>query len=728
MTTTLRLDVPVDVQNQADLDRLNRQIDETGTKTDKTGSVMTGVFQGVGQAVTGFGIGLAKAGLDMAIDKIGDSIGLASDKAEAASKVNVLFGASADIVTAASEDAATSVGLSSGAYLTAAGDLGNLTTNLGFSGAEAANMSVDMLALAADMGSFNNADTTDVTEAMGAAFRGETEPIRRFGVMLDDASVKAKAVEMGLYDGIGAIDKNAKAQATYALILEQTTAAQGDFARTSDGLANTQKISAAKMDEAWTKVGESLTPIVADLLPIFADGVAWVAEQIAFVINAVKTWVDDNQELVTQIQRGFDALVSFASLIGGAVIATIGELAYRIGGLIGLVVDLAGALIDTGAAVVSVLSGDFAGAAEAGERALDRVGSFAENVQRAMGDTGRRAADEALAAAAVTTQAADEAASGVINNLAGGYAAGAPEVGAAAAEVAATIPDALEKVQPEVRQIAAQTPGEVAAGIRSARSAPIDAIDQLKTDLKNTLSPAKEIARLEGQLHNKFLAQGMHSQDPVVQHQAQQTLDTITTRLDELKGKATTAGQAGGAAVGTGLTSKDPAVQAAARSTTAVVTTQFDTLENGSRIAAQTANLTLASGLQAGTTGAQRAGENVAAAWGNALTRTVAGYRDEIGRAAAYATAPIHGQSPPKVGPLRNIDDWGSAIGGAWMDGLERALPQASVGGAAGAGGGGAVYNITVQAGVGDPVAIGAQTVAAIQAYERSGGRDWRAA
>ena len=158
-------------------------------------------------------------------------------------------------------DAATAVGLSSGAYLSLAGDLGNLTTNLGFTGDEAANMSVDMLSLAADMGSFNNAITEDVVFAMGAAFRGESEPIRQFGVFLDDATVKAKAMELGLYDGVGALDANAKASATYQLIMEQTTAAQGDFAETSTGLANSQKIAAAQQEEAWTKFGTALVPI-----------------------------------------------------------------------------------------------------------------------------------------------------------------------------------------------------------------------------------------------------------------------------------------------------------------------------------------------------------------------------------------------------------------------------------------------------------------------------------
>lgn len=281
----LPVEITTEVSGSADVEKLADGLDRVGDSATKTGSIATGVFQGIGQKVAEVGIGLAKAGVDLAIDAIGQSIDLASNKAEAASKNNVLFGDSYGIVEKASENAAETVGLSSGKYLEATGNLGNLITNLGFTGDEAANMSVDMLQLASDMGSFNNASTEEVTEAMGAAFRGETEPIRRFGVMLSEADVKNKAMTMGLYDGVGAIDKNAKAQATYQLILEQTTAAQGDFARTSDGYANSQKIAGAKIEEALTKVGDVILPLAATVVPMLADAVTAVVDVALGVVD-----------------------------------------------------------------------------------------------------------------------------------------------------------------------------------------------------------------------------------------------------------------------------------------------------------------------------------------------------------------------------------------------------------------------------------------------------------
>lgn len=289
MANPLQVDVNVDVSGLPELKDVSTELGKVGDASSKSGSLQKGVWQGVGQQVTRFGADILSSGISAGIDAIGDSVTLASDKAESASKAQNLFGSSYKTVEDASTNAARTVGLSSGKYLEQAGILGNLTTNLGYTGEQAAGMSVDMLQLAADVGSFNNAPTEDVVTAMGAAFRGETEPIRQFGVFLDDAAVKNQAMSMGLYDGVGAIDKNAKAQATYALILQGTQAAQGDFAETSTGLANTQKIAAAEQEEAWTKFGAALVPIATQFTELLTPAIQLVTQVLGVLADNLPT-------------------------------------------------------------------------------------------------------------------------------------------------------------------------------------------------------------------------------------------------------------------------------------------------------------------------------------------------------------------------------------------------------------------------------------------------------
>src|SRR3990167_2979634 len=133
----------------------------------------------------------------------------------------------------------------------------------------ATDMSMAMVTLAGDLASFNNASPEDVLLALRSGLSGESEPMRRFGVALSETAVKAKAMEMGIEGVDGVLTEAQKVQARYAIIMAQTSMAQGDFARTSDGMANKERILAAKMDDLKTKFGQVLLPIKM----LVADGV-----------------------------------------------------------------------------------------------------------------------------------------------------------------------------------------------------------------------------------------------------------------------------------------------------------------------------------------------------------------------------------------------------------------------------------------------------------------------
>lgn len=329
---------------------------QAGTGFSKLKTIGTGALLGIGIAAGQMATNLVKNFAFqlpmMALAKLGDAVDLASDKAENASKVQVLFGESSGIVEKASLSAATTVGMSSGKYLEMAGTLGNLVTNFGVTGDAAAGMSVDMIQLAADMGSFNNAEPTDVVYAMGAAFRGETEPIRKYGVMLSQAAVQEKALEMGLITAGEALDKTSKFQATYALILDQTTAAQGDFARTAAGYANQQRILAAQQEEAWTRLGEVIKPIALFITQAMSAIIVAIVGTVTEVANAFKSWIDNNQQLVSTVSelagvilnvlgKAFDFLVS---IVGTAIDVTSKLISLALGPLLPLTIAIAGAM------------------------------------------------------------------------------------------------------------------------------------------------------------------------------------------------------------------------------------------------------------------------------------------------------------------------------------------------------------------------------------------------
>jgi hypothetical protein len=208
----------------------------------------------------------------------GPAISAASDLEENLSKVNVIFGEGAKDIEEFAKTAATALGQSQNAVLTAAGTFGTFGKAAGLGGAELAAFSNDFTALASDLASFNNTSPEEAVNAIGAALRGEAEPLRAFGVLLNDATLKAAALELGIYSGSGALTDQQKILAAQKVIYDQTGDAQGDFAKTSDGLANSQRILSAEIKNLQVEIGKGLLPVVDAVLPFLTKFAAWASD------------------------------------------------------------------------------------------------------------------------------------------------------------------------------------------------------------------------------------------------------------------------------------------------------------------------------------------------------------------------------------------------------------------------------------------------------------------
>lgn len=195
----------------------------------------------------------------------------ASDLNEEISKSRQIFGGAAREIEAFGETAARSIGQSKQEAVAAASTFGIMGKAAGLTGTDLAQFSTKLVTLSSDLASFNNAKPDEVVQALGAALRGEAEPMRRFGVLLNDAALKAEAMAMGIYKGKGPLDQQAKILAANSLILKQTTDAQGDFIRTSDSAANQQRILNASMKDLTAEIGKAFLPALQNILRFTAS-------------------------------------------------------------------------------------------------------------------------------------------------------------------------------------------------------------------------------------------------------------------------------------------------------------------------------------------------------------------------------------------------------------------------------------------------------------------------
>ena len=241
-------------------------------------------------------IGAAAAAGVFAVKIAGDAIKAARDLGETQNKVNVIFGESSRSILQFSETAVTSLGQTQEQALNAAATFAQFGKAAGLAGTDLVGFSTELVTLSADLASFNNSTPEQAITAIGAALRGEAEPLRSFGVLLDDATLRAKALEMGIYDGSGALNQQQKVLSAHQVILSQTKDAQGDFARTSEGLANTQRILQAAVEDATAEIGIGLVDALES------------ASQAMGGSKGMANAISDGGEVVGDLTRGVGIL------------------------------------------------------------------------------------------------------------------------------------------------------------------------------------------------------------------------------------------------------------------------------------------------------------------------------------------------------------------------------------------------------------------------------------
>lgn len=387
---TLKVDIVADAKGVASgVNDADRSLGKVGGSAGRAGKALA----------IGLGVGVAAAGA-LAVKLGVDAVKAAADMGETISKVGVLFGPAGKEVQKFADGAATSLGISKQAALDGAATFATFGKSAGMSGGELGGFSTKLLTAAGDLASFNNASPEETIAAIGAGLRGEAEPLRKFGILMDDAALRNEALKQGLISSTKeALTPQQKVLASQALILGQVGAASGDFERTSGSLANQQKIAAATVENLKVKLGQGLLPIVTSVATFinervipgvskFASGLsanlgpaisavggfitgtlvpaatklhAWFVEKIApgirtaltpvlagvkSAFSTVSGAIDDNSENLAKLGTFIKKVAEFAAkyilpVIGG----TVGLAFKAMGEAIGLVIGALGTMI-----------------------------------------------------------------------------------------------------------------------------------------------------------------------------------------------------------------------------------------------------------------------------------------------------------------------------------------------------------------------------------------------
>jgi len=263
-----RLDLVVDavVKGKSNLSGLATDLD---TADKKASSLKTTLTKGLA-----FGGGFVAAlGLKEGIEFLGDAVTKAGEFQDTVSATGVILDKDAlPALEEFADSAATGFGASKQVALEAVNTFATFGKSAGLAGQDLQSFSTDLTQLAGDLASFRGGTTEDAITAIGAALRGESEPIRRYGVLLDDATLKQKALELGIISTTKqALTPQQRVLAANASIFEQTTDAQGDFLRTQDGFKNSTQALQAEFENITIELGEKLLPALTAVARFIRD-------------------------------------------------------------------------------------------------------------------------------------------------------------------------------------------------------------------------------------------------------------------------------------------------------------------------------------------------------------------------------------------------------------------------------------------------------------------------
>lgn len=246
-----------------------------------------------------------------------ESIGAASDLEESLNALSVSYGKASDGIAKLGEDAATRLGVTQSAFNQAAVRFSAFADRVVGEGGNVEGFVDDITTRAADFASVFNIDVAEALQVFQSGLAGEAEPLKRFGINLLQSEVQAYALQEGLIAVGEQMTEDIKTQARYGLLMQETAQTQGDFANTSDGLANSQRILSANFEQMQATVGGALLPAFAAL----SAGLLPVVEQLGPVLTgAVEELTPALEDLGAQIpgllQMFLPLVPMFVNLVG----------------------------------------------------------------------------------------------------------------------------------------------------------------------------------------------------------------------------------------------------------------------------------------------------------------------------------------------------------------------------------------------------------------------------
>ena len=151
---------------------------------------------------------------------------------------------------------------------TAAATFYSFADSMGFTSKQSKLLATNMTKLSQDIASLQNIDVEDAASKLRSALAGQSKALATLGVNVNDANVEEWLLTKGLNKSMKQMNETSQAAARYAFILERTSAAHGDLAKTIGSPANQMKILSTQFQLLIQNLGAIGTVVLLPLVKL----------------------------------------------------------------------------------------------------------------------------------------------------------------------------------------------------------------------------------------------------------------------------------------------------------------------------------------------------------------------------------------------------------------------------------------------------------------------------
>lgn len=238
--------------SKRELGLLQQNVDNVAGKIK---TALAGAFLFVASQIVG-GIGRAVASMAR----------LGSEVNETASKYETVFGGAVERTNRFIEQNAALMGMTRREAQNVLSTAGAIVQGMGAAQDASAEMSERIVQLAADLQSFHNIPIDEAFTAIRAGLVGESEPMRRFGVVVTEADTKVRALAETEKERAEQLSDLEKAQARLNLMVERAGVANGDLERTQDQVANRARRVNAELRQFSEEMAVGVLPSYEEVI------------------------------------------------------------------------------------------------------------------------------------------------------------------------------------------------------------------------------------------------------------------------------------------------------------------------------------------------------------------------------------------------------------------------------------------------------------------------------